>query len=79
MNTNSIAIIELRLKSIDPEGSPFISVQNDLNPFFAKSKKIKPNRKLYKTEILINVDPDDATTLEKHQNVLASYVKSLSK
>jgi hypothetical protein len=79
MNTSSIAIIELRLESIDPDGSPFISVKNDLKPFFAKSKKIKSNQKFYQTEFLINVNPDDQNTLEKHQNALASYVKYLSK
>jgi hypothetical protein len=76
MNTEPIAVIELRLATIDPVGSPYISVKNDLGPFF---KDPRSKQKFFASDFLINIDPEDPKALETHQNVLASYVRMLSR
>jgi hypothetical protein len=76
MNTSSIAVIEFRLASIGGEGSPFISVKNELGPFF---RNISTGREFFQTEILININPDDPKSLERHQKLVATYIKLLAK
>lgn len=75
MNTDSIAVLELRLSTIRPEGSPYFSVKNDLDPFFINSSE---DRQFLYSEFRINVDPENPKSLAAHQNKLAAYVKMLS-
>jgi len=81
MNTESIAIIELRLSTITANGSPFLSVTNDLSPYFTKPHDTKQtdDRKVYQSVFLININTDSSKSLEAHQKKLGNYVKELIK
>jgi len=73
-NTGSIALINIRLSSITERGDPFKSVANTLSGWYTPESE---GRELFELEIKLDVIPSDIKSLQKHQSILAKFVKNI--
>jgi hypothetical protein len=75
MNSDSIAVINLRLSIIPSKGDPFISVINTLSAFFHGETV----GQLYGFDLAFNIDANDPKSLEKHQQALQTFIKKVQR
>jgi len=72
-NTNSLAIVNIRLCTIPTQGDPYISVANTLAGWFTS---ISERRMLFTKEVVLDIDAANPRSLAKHQRVLKDIIKS---
>jgi len=71
MNTQKLAVINLRLASVPSEGDPFKIVSEYLLPYFGDN--------LIQYEVLMDIDPEKRRSILAHQRRLAEIVKDLER
>jgi hypothetical protein len=71
INTESLAIVNIRLDTIPSAGDPFHAVVNQLAGYFTRPLE---NRELLHVDIPLNIDPDKSKSLDAHQKILQEFV-----
>lgn len=76
MNSQGLAIINLRLSTIDKRGDPYQAVVNYLEPFFSPDPKDKVNG-LNSLCIDFKIDPTNFASLERHKQIVNGFVQQM--
>jgi hypothetical protein len=74
MNSQGLAIVNLRLSSIDKRGDPFQAVVNYLEAFFAPTAA---DGGLSTLNVDFSVDANSLTSLARHQQTISAFVQQM--
>jgi hypothetical protein len=76
MNSQGIAVLNLRLSSISKAGDLFTAVNNYLEVYFEPAAT---DGGLHSLDLAFDINPTRFKDLEKHQLLVAKFVKGLCK
>jgi len=74
MNSQGLAILNLRLSSIDKRGDPFQAVVNYLDAYFSSTAA---DGGLTTLNVDFDVDATSLASLAKHERILNSFVQQV--
>jgi len=71
MNTQKLALINLRLMSVSSRGDPYKIVSEYLSPWFGDA--------LITCEVLIDINPEKEQSINAHKSLLSKIIKDLER
>jgi len=74
MNTEGLAVVNLRLGCVDNRGDPYKAVVNYLEAFFLPNAG---DAGLNTLDLDFDIKPGKAGPLERHQKILNAFVKKM--
>jgi len=74
MNSQGLALVNLRLDSIDKRGDPFQAVANYLEAFFSPSAE---DGGLSTLTVDFNIDPTNVDSIHEHQDIIKAFVQRM--